>query len=326
MGTAEAVSKVASGAATSKKTMPSLLDVVALGIWMGGIHIATILIFSGLFNLPSPWAFALLAILATLSVIPLYDDSAFARALGGFICRRALKYFPVTVIVEDQQALSAAAPCVLGVEPHSILPLGTIGLNQYAATAPLPKLKLGATNAIFNVPLLRHIWTWMGCAPAGKKDLKALLAKGVTIGVVPGGVQECFYLEKGVETIYIKKRKGFVRLAMEERRPLVPVFIFGQSDVYNWWKPSGKWYKSLSRSIGFAPLLFWGVWGSFIPLPKPMTVVVGKPIMTPAPDATGSFTTDQVDAVHQTFVSEMERLFRDYKTQAGCASVTLRIL
>lgn len=34
-----------------------------------------------------------------------------------------------------------------------------------------------------------------------------------------------------------------------------------QSKSYKWWKPTGSWYRQLSRAIGFTPLVFWGRFG-----------------------------------------------------------------
>jgi len=90
-------------------------------------------------------------------------------------------------------------PAVLGIEPHSILPIGMVAMSEHTGTIPLPKLRCGATDSIFYVPILRHVWSWLGLVPASKKSLKALLRAGTTVGVVPGGVQECLYMAKGVE-------------------------------------------------------------------------------------------------------------------------------
>ncbi|KAE9450199.1 hypothetical protein C3L33_17908, partial [Rhododendron williamsianum] len=115
---------------------------------------------------------------------------------------------------------------VFGYEPHSVLPIGSIALNEPTGFMRLPKVKTLASNAV----------------------------------------------------AFLKSRRGFVRIAMEKGKPLVPVFCFGQlivvdnvshsisillqSHVYKWWKPSGKLYGQICRAIKFTPMIFWGVFGS----------------------------------------------------------------
>ena len=40
------------------------------------------------------------------------------------------------------------------------------------------------------------------------------------------------YVATGQEVMYLRKRLGFVRLALKHGVPLVPAFAFGQSDAY----------------------------------------------------------------------------------------------
>lgn len=61
---------------------------------------------------------------------------------------------------------------------------------------------------------------------------------------------------------------------MQHGAPLVPVFSFGQTDMYGYIRPFFDWPKGIvpkaawskfARKIGYAPLLMWGAFGTFCP-------------------------------------------------------------
>lgn len=62
----------------------------------------------------------------------------------------------------------------------------------------------------------------------------------------------------------------------------VPVFVFGQTSTYSWYRPGpAVLINWISRHLGAVPMGIWGRWGSPIPHQKPMHVVMGKPMQVP---------------------------------------------
>ena len=77
------------------------------------------------------------------------------------------------------------------------------------------------------VPGYRELLMWLGCVDAGKATAKRVLRKGYHMYVLPGGEAEQLMTQYKKHRVYVKRRKGFVKLAVENGASLVPVYAFG---------------------------------------------------------------------------------------------------
>lgn len=217
-------------------------------------------------------------------------------------------------------------------EPHSALPVGLpVAFCDLSPLCPraLHPVRTLASSACFRVPLVRHLWWWLGGRHASAASAKQLLASGHSVAVCPGGVRECAFLKRGEETVFVTQRAGFVRLALAAGAPIVPVFAFGQTAAYSFALPGPPLFptsivRRAARALGCMPLLMWGAAGSPLPHRVPITVVVGRPIgggravADPSPDL--------VAATLDKYVASLKELYARHAKAAGAAGVPLNVL
>lgn len=194
------------------------------------------------------------------------------------------------------------------------------------------------TGAAFHIPFMKQVFTWIGGKSVDKQTFKSRLANGQSLAFCPGGVQEVIFMDSSRSTsnnskkpeelvLFLQKRKGFVKLALEYGSPIVPCFHFHLDGSYGYILPRGKIVTMLARNIGFVPLFFWGRFGIPFgpPFPRKITVVFGKPIEVPKLDA-NDITSDVVDKYHSIFVKELIELFERHKKKEGLGDRTLKII
>lgn len=135
-----------------------------------------------------------------------------------------------------------------------------------------------------------------------------------------GGAQEALNARPGNYQLVLKKRKGFVKIALQTGASIVPIFSFNEVEVYD--QPSNepgtkirKFQDTFKKYTGIAPAVFIGR-GFFqysfglIPRRHPIHTVVGAPIDTVKTEAP---TSKDIDDLHAKFITALEKLFEDHK-------------
>ena len=112
--------------------------------------------------------------------------------------------------------------------------------------------------------------------------------------------------------MYIKKRVGFVKLALQHGYNVVPVYSFGENNTYA--NVQGLWkFRLWLNNMGLPAIVVFGSW--LMPLlpkrdRKGIKVVVGEPLQLPTiPNPTR----EEVTLWHDKYMASLVRLFDEHK-------------
>ncbi|XP_073404705.1 2-acylglycerol O-acyltransferase 2 [Dendrobates tinctorius] len=237
-------------------------------------------------------------------------------------------YFPIKLIKTAD--LDQNKTYIFGFHPHGVLIAG--GFTNFCTDATgFPDLFPGITPYLlmlplwFRAPFFRDYIMSGGLIPSDKESVTYLLKKkkgGTAVVIAVGGAPESLDARPGAFTLLLKNRKGFIRLAIENGASLVPVFSFGENELFDQVEnPKGSLLRSLQEKLqklmGVALPLFHarGVFQysfGLMPYRRPINTIVGKPIPVlenPNP------TSEEVDRLHQLYTEKLSELFEEHKTK-----------
>jgi len=247
---------------------------------------------------------------------------------------------------------------IFGYHPHGVIAFGVCGAlmgDGLHTSAVFPGIEcfLLTLASQFMLPFYRNYLMASGVGLVTKQGIEALLNHDRSVAIVIGGASESLLSRPGSNSLILNRRKGFVRIALEkagtgkysEAHPadedicLVPVYGFGETDVYNSYNPEDD-IKSHTHSklglqhlshvlhalqvkvknkFGFTFPFFWsrGVLNydfGLLPNRSPIDVVVGKPICVQRlfGNLPGDPVTDkEVDYYHKLYVESLISLFHE---------------
>ncbi|CAD6892955.1 unnamed protein product [Tilletia controversa] len=143
-------------------------------------------------------------------------------------------------------------------------------------------------------------------------------SKGQVICIVVGGATESLKASPGTADLTLRKRLGFIKIAMRNGADLVPVFSFGENDIFSQLAAGDRVHalqKRFQTSFGFTLPLFHGR-GIFnytiglMPYRHPIVSVVGRPIhceRNPEP------TKAELEEVQRLYIIELMNLWETWK-------------
>ncbi|XP_020941918.1 2-acylglycerol O-acyltransferase 2-A [Sus scrofa] len=272
-------------------------------------------------------------ILAVLYLVWLYRDrntpweggrrSAWVRNWA--IWSHFRDYFPISLVKTAE--LDPSRNYVFGIHPHGVMVIGAFSNFCTDATGfshlfPGLRPHLLMLPCWFNLPIFRDYIMCAGLVSSDKASASYLLSRpqGGQVAVLSvGGPLEALEAKPGALTLRIRNQKGFVKLALEHGASLVPVFSFGENELFQQFpNPPGSWVRRAQE--GLQPLLrvalplFRGPWGLPLPFRSPIHTVVGAPIPVQRIQRPSR---EQVDALHAIYVERLTQLFEEHKARYG---------
>ena len=282
--------------------------------------------------------FLTLSTIIFISVISPTDlelQPEWGKKIGSWCMHTALRYFGLRLYYEDQKAIENCGPGIFILEPHDVLPISLFTMSHYLDLVKGHKCVGCVTGICFKLPLMKHVYSWVSATSVDGANVRKLMDTGHSPTICPGGVQEVILIGQSPPgkkecILFLKQRKGVVKLAMQYGRPLIPTFTFGLRKTWDFWIPKSDFAKWLGRKIGFVPMVFFGLFGIPFNISKPcsLTMVIGKPIHVPKfePDKDGKFSPEDIDKYHTKMLDAMKQIYNDYKDEFEMADTTLKIV
>ncbi|KAJ1963463.1 diacylglycerol O-acyltransferase 1 [Dimargaris xerosporica] len=234
-------------------------------------------------------------------------------------------YFPTQLIREAE--LDPNKNYIFGYHPHGIISVGAF-LNfatearRVSEVFPGLNIRLLTLTNNFHVPFYRDFLLSLNIASVSKHSIEHILNSGPGNAciVVVGGASESLYARPKQADLVLKRRLGFIKLAIKHGASLVPTFTFGENDIYDQVdNEDGSLLRDIQRKtqsyFGFTTPLFHGR-GIFnydlglLPFRTPLVTVVGHPIdveQNPDPSM------DDIRRVQRLYMDALQAIFDRYK-------------
>ncbi|RHY33044.1 hypothetical protein DYB32_001929 [Aphanomyces invadans] len=170
-----------------------------------------------------------------------------------------------------------------------------------------------ATDVLFVLPIIAQILYWAGGGPASRSSFEKLARDSTNIALLPGGFEEASLFTYNRHRVFLKNRKGFIKLALQYGYKVHPVYTFGEESTF-WTMPHLASLRLWLNQYKIPTVLFWGRWWCpFMPhATAKIITVVGKPVQLPLLEKP---TKEDVAKYHAMYVASLQHLFDKFKAQ-----------
>ncbi|KAG8819773.1 diacylglycerol O-acyltransferase 1 [Serendipita sp. 411] len=205
----------------------------------------------------------------------------------------------------------------------AIATFGTDG-TRFSQHFPGITPHLMTLSANFRLPFYRDLLMALGICSVSKRSCNYILGKGAgnAICIVIGGAAESLSAHPGTADLTLQNRMGFIKVAMQHGASLVPVFSFGENDIYEQMpNEKGTTLYSLQKHFqavfGFTLPMFHGRGilnynFGLMPYRRTIVSVFGRPIDVQKVERPSI---EEVLKVHAQYIEEVKRIWEKYKDE-----------
>jgi len=243
--------------------------------------------------------------------------------------------------------------------PHGALSVGFAWNGAHTSKTDVYKVTWLVVDILPKLPIMGYVVNWFGnMRGVSPPVMRRFLESGRNVGLIPGGFEEATIMKRGVERVYLRRRKGFVKYALRYGYNLHPACerarktirerardqshapqrckhpastcrrslradTFGESDTYL----TFHWFVKARLALNRFKLPAIAVFGDpLFPLfPRPDTRIntfVGDALVLPhLPEPTDA----QVDEWHTRYIEALQALFDSKKAAVGKPEAVLEI-
>ena len=246
------------------------------------------------------------------------------------IFRLFRNYFPVRLVkslaAERNECFDPKKNYLFCYHPHGVQSAGAFimstGASGFDELFPGLSVSVQTLSINFKVPVFRENCIGLGMGDASKECITNALTRGPgsCAALVTGGAKESMHAQPYSSKVVLRDRAGFVKLALRTGALLVPMWGFGENNLYENLAIGHpfiqKWQRRIQRLVTFAPLLVQGrgvfsYSSGLVPHRRPITTVVGSPIDMGPPDPHPS--REKVQKYHEMYKKAVVELFNNYR-------------
>lgn len=179
-------------------------------------------------------------------------------------CKYFLEKIPCpkssNVVFRNKEALDGLIAnnkrLLYALHPHGMIAQGRVLHMTHTSSDLYPyfvRSYQGIHSFAFHIPFLREFFLFSRCIPAHESFLDTFIEMGNDISIFPGGVKEIKYcsMKDGDKRdyFYLKKRRGFIRIALKHRMAVVPVLFWEDQQTFTYERTSTV--RSFERNFKF---------------------------------------------------------------------------